>query len=467
MKISFFLRFTAPAASLASADFWRRSALLAVVCFGLAGCGGGGSSSAPPEQHIPPPDTAPSITVQPENTSVAAGSSATFTVVAAGDSPLVFQWLRGGADVPGANSSTFTLVAAQVSDNGSSWSVRVSNAAGQVLSAAATLSVQAPQSRGTLTFVAGSLASTTDGQGTSDGSGAAARFRSPGALTFDTSGNLYVVDSISDTIRKITSAGDVTTFAGAAGVSGFVDGAGSAARFNQPVALATGKDGLLYVLDGWELTPFSLAWQAIRRVSPQSAEVTTVGKVAANVPGIGLDASGNIYLGNFSSLIRFAPDNSTTTLTPPAAFGSLKGLTTASDGTVYFMEGNSVRKLTSSGVVVPIAGDLNEAGSVDGVGAQARFNFTSLQENGPVYGRGGAIVVDSVGNLYVGDSGNHTVRKVTAAGEVTTVAGVAGVAGNVLGSLPAGLYFPNGLALFDDKTLFVSSRFAILKISLP
>ena len=396
-----------------------------------------------------------------------AGGSATFSVGATGDAPLGYQWLRGGADMPGATSSTFTLANAQASDNGSLWRARVSNAAGQVLSAVATLSVQTPEARGTITFVAGSLDMTSTGQGATDGSGAAARFRSPGALTLDAAGNLYVADTLSQTIRKIAPTGEVTTFAGAAGVSGTADGTGSEARFTQPVGLATGKDGLLYVLDGWELFPLTLAWHAIRTVSPQ-AEVATFATVGANGPGIGLDALGNIYLSRLDRVYRLGLDKSTTTLISSLSFGPAPvGLTATSDGTVYFMEGNGIRKLTPTGVATLVAGDVNQAGSADGVGAQARFNFSPLREQGAVYGLGGAIVVDSVGNLYVGDGGNHTVRKVTPAGAVTTVAGVPGVAGNQLGSLPAGLYFPNGLALLDDKTLFVSSRFAVLKISLP
>ena len=70
--------------------------------------------------------------------------------------------------------------------------------------------------------------------GDADGTGSAARFRAPQAAAVDASGNVYVADSMSNTIRKITAAGVVTTFAGSAGLSGTTDGTGSAARFSYP-----------------------------------------------------------------------------------------------------------------------------------------------------------------------------------------------------------------------------------------
>ena len=367
--------------------------------------------------------------------------------------------------MPGANSSTFILSNAQVPDNGSVWSARVSNAAGQALSAAATLTVQVAEVKGTITLLAGSLDVTDNGQGTTDGNGAAARFRRPGALSVS-AGDLYVVDISSHTIRKISPSGDVTTFAGAAGSAGLVDGIGSEARFNFPVGLATGTDGLLYLVDGWELFPLTLRWHAIRTVSPHGEVTTFSSVVAVDTPGIGLDAGGNVYFASFERVIRLGLDKRLTTLTP-FENAAMMALTATADGTVYYMLGNSLKKLTSTGAITTIAGDLKEAGSADGMGAQARFNFSGIRGPGSVFGLGGAISVDSAGNLYVADAANHTVRKVTPGGAVTTVAGVPGVAGNQLGRLPGALFFPNGLALLDDKTLFVSSGNAVLKISLP
>ena len=97
----------------------------------LAGCGGGGASKA----------IAPSITTQPADQAVAVGATATFSVTAAGTTPLNYQWQKGTTAISGANSSSYTTAATVVADNGSQFSVIVSNSAGSVTSNAATLTV--------------------------------------------------------------------------------------------------------------------------------------------------------------------------------------------------------------------------------------------------------------------------------------------------------------------------------------
>jgi secreted PhoX family phosphatase len=96
----------------------------------------------------------------------------------------------------------------------------------------------------TVTTLAGNA-----GQGSADGSGSSARFSSPGGVAVDSTGNLYVADTANHTIRKITSAGTVSTLAGLAGASGSANGTGSAARFNQPQGVAVDTNGIVYVAD--------------------------------------------------------------------------------------------------------------------------------------------------------------------------------------------------------------------------
>lgn len=85
--------------------------------------------------------TAPTISTQPVSKSVFAGQSATFTVVTTGTAPLSYQWLKNGIAISGATSSSYTTSAAAVSDNGSQFTVAVSNGAGSITSSAAMLSV--------------------------------------------------------------------------------------------------------------------------------------------------------------------------------------------------------------------------------------------------------------------------------------------------------------------------------------
>jgi sugar lactone lactonase YvrE len=105
--------------------------------------------------------------------------------------------------------------------------------------------------------------------GSKDGIGAEAGFSKPSGITVDATGNIYVADTGNHTIRKITSEGIVSTYAGLPGLSGISDGAGSSARFNGPVGIAFDQAGNLYVADYGNST--------IRMVSPEGNVTTVVG----------------------------------------------------------------------------------------------------------------------------------------------------------------------------------------------
>jgi hypothetical protein len=111
---------------------------LTLVLFCLTACGGGGSSGG---SNPAPASVAASITTQPANQTVVAGQPATFTVTAAGTAPLSYQWQKGGTVISGATASSYTTPATLSSDNGAAFVVVVSNGAGSVTSAAATLTV--------------------------------------------------------------------------------------------------------------------------------------------------------------------------------------------------------------------------------------------------------------------------------------------------------------------------------------
>jgi len=108
------------------------SLLLALI---LAGCGAGSNTAPDP--------TAPLITTQPASQTVTAGQMATFSVVAAGSSPLSYQWEKNGAAIPGATSASYTTAATALADSGSQFAVVVSNSVGSVTSNSATLTVTA------------------------------------------------------------------------------------------------------------------------------------------------------------------------------------------------------------------------------------------------------------------------------------------------------------------------------------
>ena len=122
------------------ASFALRCGLVAlfVLCMAtLAACGQSSSDSATP----PVSDPAPTITTQPQNQSVTAGATATFTVVASGSAPLTYQWSKNGTTITGATSASYTTPATVSGDNGSTFSVQVSNSAGSATSSTASLTV--------------------------------------------------------------------------------------------------------------------------------------------------------------------------------------------------------------------------------------------------------------------------------------------------------------------------------------
>ncbi|MGA2748165.1 MAG: hypothetical protein ABSG59_05250 [Verrucomicrobiota bacterium] len=268
----------------------------------------------------------------------------------------------------------------------------------------------------TSTGVVTTLTGLAGGAGSADGTGSAARFNLPNGVAVDSAGNLYVADYNNSTIRKVTSAGVVTTLAGLAGNTGTNDGTGSAARFNLPDGVAVDTNGNVYVADCNNDT--------IRKVT-SAGVVTTL----AGLAGVTGGANGTGSAARFYWPADVAVDNA---------------------GNVYVADyGNStIRKVTSAGVVTTLAGLAGNAGSADGTGSAARFN-------GP-----GDVAVDNTGNLYVADAGNNTIRKVTLVGaswEVTTLAGLAGTSGSADGTNSAALFdYPSCLAVDLAGNVYVT-----------
>jgi sugar lactone lactonase YvrE len=251
------------------------------------------------------------------------------------------------------------------------------------------------------TFVDLSAASGSFGQGPS----------AIGQLAVDASGNLYVAATSDDTIRKVTPAGVVTTLAGTAGVTGSSDGTGTAAQFNNPQGVATDAAGNVYVADTGN--------NAIRKITPAGVVTTLAGgPTKGGADGVG----------------------------PAAQFDGPAGLATDTAGNIYVADtGNcTIRKITPGGVVTTLAGRPIE-GAADGVGSEALFRDPQ------------GIAVDSVGDIYVADTANDTIRKITPAGDVTTMAGEAGVPGSVDGTGSAARFDrPSGVAVDATGSIYVA-----------
>jgi sugar lactone lactonase YvrE len=250
------------------------------------------------------------------------------------------------------------------------------------------------------------LAGTPEKGGSADGIGMEARFNFPEALAQDIQGTLYVSDAGNHTIRKILPAGVVSTLAGTAGLSGSADGDGAQARFYYPTGVAVDRAGNVYVADNWN--------NRIRRISAAGAVSTLAGSGAVgSADGEGATASFRICYKEFDYLSM-----------REVSYCGPAGLATDAAGNVYVTDvyNHTIRKIDPAGRVSTLAGTPRSAGSVDGVGAQARFA-------GP---RG--IATDSLGNVYVADTGNLTIRKITPDGTVSTLAGATGLPGSADGN---------------------------------
>jgi sugar lactone lactonase YvrE len=276
------------------------------------------------------------------------------------------------------------------------------------------------------------------GPGSTDGTRTAARFSFPMRVAVDNTGTIYVADTLNSTIRKVSAVGMVTTLAGLAlgnyccydGNPSHVDGTGSAARFWWPSGVAVDNTGNVYVAD----TEANL----VRKVT--SAEVvTTLPQLnGGNDAGVAVDSAGNVYVADFANhaIRKSTPSGGWTTLAgligsegsadgtgSVARFSHPFDVALDSVGNVYVADkGNdTIRKVTSDGVVTTLAGLAGSVGSADGTGIAARFNSPS------------GVAVDTNGNVYVADTLNYTIRKVTPAGAVTTLAGLAGSTGSTDG----------------------------------
>ena len=327
---------------------------------------------------------------------------------------------------------------------------------------------------GVVTYIAGG-----GRQNNTDGTGTGAHFYIPYGCALDTSGNLYVADTKNNTIRKVAPGGVVTTFAGNGSRGGSLDGTGTAARFASPQAVAVDGSGNVYVADSGNstirlITPAGVvSTYAGVAGNPGSADGTGSAASFQNPRGLALDASGNLYVadsGN-NTIRKIAPGGIVTTFAgvahvigsadgtgTAASFTGPQGLTIDSSGKIYVCDfgNNTIREITPAAVVTTLVGTAGVVGSADGTGAAASFSGPS------------AVTVDGSGNLYVADTINDTVRKITVAGVVTTMAGKASGQGSTNGTGTAAKFFQSqGVALDNSGNVYVAdtNNSTIRKIS--
>jgi len=292
--------------------------------------------------------------------------------------------------------------------------------------------------------------------GHTNGTGSAARFDFPQGVAVDTTGKIYVADSVESAIRKITPSAVVSTFAGLPGTSGYVDATGTAARFAFPRWLTVGPLNNVYVGDTFNFV--------VRKITPSAAVssvVTNPANGAGEVRGVAVDSSGNIYTADLPhhTIRKITPDGTATIFaglndTPGSAngigsvarFSFPTGLAVDGAGNVYVADNgnNTIRKITPAAKVTTFAGSAGVFGSADGTGVAAQF-----------YGQFG-VAVDHSGNVFVTDTGNNTIRKITPARVVTTLGGLALSPGTSDGAgITARFNSPRGVAVDSAGNIYV------------
>lgn len=239
-------------------------------------------------------------------------------------------------------------------------------------------------------------------------------------------GSIYFAETSGHQIKKIAADGKtVTVYAGAAvTTSPTLNGACSYATFSHIIGITMDAAGAIYVVDADNLNS-----STIRKITPQSCQVTTVGTVAADAGlawSIIVDASGNVVFPMGNTIAKMTPAGQVVTVAGSGAAGHTDGpalsatfnwpqyIAIDAAGNVYVSEymNFDIRKITPDGVVSTLAGGQGNA-VVDGVGDAAFIGIVT-----------GLAFDNTSGNLYESESTNQAVRQISPTGVVTTIAGI-------------------------------------------
>lgn len=301
--------------------------------------------------------------------------------------------------------------------------------------------------------------------GTNDGFGGGALFYSPNGVAVDPGGNVYVSDS-ECTIRMITPAGRVSTIAGQPGASAHLDGTNGSAQFAFPLDIAVDSNTNIYVIE--------YTGGSVRKVSPVGTNwvVTTVATGFYEPQGLAVDAAGNIYVADtfqdtiyqltpsgtnwISTLIagKSQTSGSADGANVNARFFIPYGISVDGSGNVFVADNgnNLIREISPAGgnwIVTTIAG-LTNAGFAcfqDGTNSGARFLFPS------------GVLADKAGNVFVGDTGNNTIRKLSPQGTnwvSSTIAGLAVAKGSIDGTNSSARFsWPSDAAVDVSGNIYV------------
>ena len=322
---------------------------------------------------------------------------------------------------------------------------------------------------------------------TGDGSAAsAAQLAGPTGLAFDGSGNLFFVDNFNQRIREITSAGSISTVAGT-GTTGYGGDNATATKgqVSGPSFITVDGSGTIYFSDTGngvirKITGGNISTFAGSNVngSGYNGDLQSPTRAQLYSPeGVAVDSSGNLYIGDTgNSRIRVVKKDDSSIDTYAGAvtgyygdggkaiyaqmFGP-HGIAFDAAGNLYVADtGNyRIRKIDTNGIITTVAGS-SGVGGFSGDGGPA----TSARLNLPT-----SVAVDPAGNLYIADSLNSRIRKVSVNGTITTIAGNGNIAytGDGGSSTDASLHFPNDVKVSGGKIYIADTQNNVIRVLTP
>jgi sugar lactone lactonase YvrE len=318
-------------------------------------------------------------------------------------------------------------------------------------------------------------------QGTGDNGPATSAGMGPIGVAVDAAGNIFIADTDNDRVRKVNTAGIITAFAGS-GNNGFAgdNGPATSARLAAPVGVAVDTSGNVFLADYDNFR--------IRKVGTNGVITTIAGNGSyeyggdggpATSAGIGptsiaVDVTGNLFIADFDNerIRKVTSSGSISTLAGtgergfsgdggPGTDAELRdpfGVAVDAAGNVFIADAsnNRVRKVSPAGAISTVAGNGNAIRLGDdpseGFGGDGGPAISALM-SGPV-----GVAIDPAGNLFIADSVNNRIRKVTPAGVITTVAGTGdyGFSGDGGPATAAALLFPVAVAVDGAGNLFIA-----------
>ena len=317
-------------------------------------------------------------------------------------------------------------------------------------------------------------------QGTGDGGPATSAGMGPIGVAVDAAGNIFIADTDNDRVRKVNTAGIITAFAGS-GNNGFAgdNGPATSARLAAPVGLAVDTSGNVFIADydnyrirkvGTNGVITTIAGNGSYEYGGDGGPATSAG---IGPTGIAVDATGNLFIADFDHerIRKVTSGGSISTLagTGTRGFSGDGGPGTAAElrdpfgvavdvaGNVFIADASNhrVRKVNAAGTISTVAGN----GNAIRPGDDPSYGFSG--DGGPAIsallsGPAG-VALDPAGNLFIADSGNNRIRKVTPAGVITTVAGIEnyGFSGDGGPATAAALMFPVAVAVDATGNLFI------------